>query len=46
MDILEKRLEKTPGLVLLFAILAVLLLEETSEITAAGLYSDSVHQQQ
>lgn len=35
MDILEKRLEKAPGLVLLFAISAVLLLEESSEITAA-----------
>jgi hypothetical protein len=35
MDVLEKRLEKAPGLVLLFAITAVLLLEESSEITAA-----------
>ena len=34
MDVLEKRLEKTPGLVLLFAISAVLLLEESSEIAA------------
>ena len=35
MEILEKRLEKAPGLVLLFAVAAVLFLEEGSQISAA-----------